>query len=159
MRFCQDQGYVVRAGFSPIIPVANWRQETTDMLERLFARVRPEVVRGWVLAMMDADEFETMFDAGMMDDHYMRRMREEAASLAGQHHAPFPVDVRAEIHGYYLDELRRISPETPYALCTEHPDLWRLLKDKLAMSPHAMFCCCGGTSRPGGWPARRRSQD
>jgi len=153
MRFCQEHGYVVRAGFSPIIPVANWREETTRMLERLFAKVRPEVLRGWVLAMMDAAEFEKMFDVGMMDPKHMRRMREDAEALSGEHHAPFPLDVRAEIYAHYLDELKRISPQTPFALCTEHPKLWEMLAGKLPMSPDKMFCCCGGVSPPGAWAA------
>ncbi|HUU22030.1 MAG TPA: hypothetical protein VM389_05785, partial [Phycisphaerae bacterium] len=76
-------------------------------------------------------------------------------ALTGEHHAPFPLDVRAEIYAHYLDELKRISPQTPFALCTEHPDLWEMLKDKLPMSPDKMFCCCGGLSPPGAWAAAR----
>ncbi len=150
MRFCQEQGYAVRVGFSPIIPIADWRQETTDMLELLFARVEPEVLRGWVLAMMDAAEFETVFDVDMMDQTHMRRMREEATALAGAHRAPFPLDVRAEIYTHYLDEVERIRPGTPFALCTEHPQLWEMLAIKLHMSRDNMFCCCGGLSAPRG---------
>ncbi|MDP6778439.1 MAG: hypothetical protein QGI83_16915 [Candidatus Latescibacteria bacterium] len=148
MRFCQEQGFTVRAGFSPIIPVADWRRETTEMLELLFERVEPEVLRGWVLAMMEAEEFETMFDASMMDETHMRRMREEADALKDAHHAPFPLDVRAEIYAHYLDEVQRISPKTPFALCTEHPELWNMLEAKLHMKPNHMFCCCGGLSPP-----------
>ncbi|MFW6161526.1 MAG: spore photoproduct lyase family protein [Planctomycetota bacterium] len=155
MRTCQDAGYVVRAGFTPIIPIREWRAETTDMLERLFGRVEPEVVRCWVLAMMDADEFELMFDAESMDPRFMRRMREDADELRGQHIAPFPLDVRAEIYEHYLDEVRRISPDTPVALCTDHPKLWEMLAPKLQMRPGKMFCCCGALSVPGGWEAVR----
>ena len=151
MRVCQEAGYPVRAGFSPIVPVANWREETTAMLELLFSRVQPEVLRCWVLAMMDADEFESMFDVGAMDPKFMRRMREEADALAGKHGAPFPLDVRAEIYAHYLDEARRISPDTPVAICTDHPKLWEMLADKLQMRPGKMFCCCGALSVPGGW--------
>ena len=151
MRICQQAGYPVRAGFSPIVPMANWREETTEMLELLFSKVQPEVLRCWVLAMMEADEFERMFDVSAMDPKFMRRMREEADALAGTHGAPFPLDVRAEIYEYYLDEVKRISPETPVALCTDHPKLWDMLADKLMMRPGKMFCCCGALSVPGGW--------
>ena len=149
MRLCQEAGYAIRAGFSPIIPIANWREETTEMLELLFAKTRPEALRVWTLSMMDADEFEQMFDTSGMDPLFMQRMREEAASLDGTHSAPFPLDVRAEIYAYYLDEIRRISPETPVNLCNEAPELWDLLEDRLSMRPGRMFCCCGGTSIPG----------
>jgi len=149
MRFCQEHGYVVRAGFSPVIPVTDWRAETTDMLERLFAKVQPEVLRGWVLAMMDADEFEVMFDVDIMDSWAVRRMREDRAELDGTHQAPFPLDVRAEIYTHYLDEVKRLAPDVPFALCTEHPELWTMLRDRLVMTPDRMFCCCGGLSVPG----------
>ncbi len=155
MRICQDAGYVVRAGFSPIIPIKNWREETTEMLELLFSKVQPEVLRGWVLAMMDAEEYAAMFAHVEMDEHFMKRMHEDAQELNGLHHAPFPLDVRAEIYRHYIREARRISPETPFALCTEHPKLWEMLEDDLCMERDAMFCCCGGLSVPGGWRKRR----
>jgi len=151
MRFCQQHGYVVRAGFSPTIPYADWRAEITDMLERLFAKVQPEVLRAWVLAMMEAAEFGKIFDVDKMDQHHMARMREAAEELEGQRHAPFPLDVRAEIYEHYIDEIKRISPETPFNLCSEHPQLWQMLADKLDMTPDRMFCCCGALSVPGGW--------
>lgn len=155
MRFCQEHGYVVRAGFSPVIPVADWRAETTDMLERLFARVRPEVLRAWVLSMMDASEFETMFDTSAMDRKFMARMREEAENLNGLKIAPFPLDARAEIYEHYLSETRRISNgQTPLAICTEHPKIWEMIGDRVDMEPNDMFCCCGALSAPGRWDKR-----
>ncbi len=157
MRFCQEHGYVVRAGFSPIIPVRDWRRETTEMLELLFSKVRPEVLRGWVLAMMDAVEFDMMFDTDAMDPDIMRRTRAAAPDLDGKHHAPFPVDVRAEIYLHYLTESQRISPDTPFAICTENVGVWDLIEHKLPMARDNMFCCCGGTSIPGGWEEVRRS--
>ncbi len=150
MRFCQREGFPVRAGFSPIIPIADWREQTTQMLELLFDRVTPEVLRGWVLAMMEASEFERIFDVNAMDQDFMRRMRETADELAGLRHAPFPLGVRAEIYAHYIEEARRISPDTPFALCSEHPDLWEMLADRLMMKPDDMFCCCGGLSIPAG---------
>jgi len=151
MRICQEAGYAVRAGFSPIIPIANWREETTDMLERLFATVHPEVLRCWVLSMMEPYEFENMFDLDAMDPWAVRRMREDAEQMAGRHDAPFPTDVRAAIYEHYLSECRRISPHTPVALCTEQTEIWDLLEDQTLMDRDHMFCCCGGLSVPGGW--------
>lgn len=151
MRRCQQHGYTIRCGFTPIIPVRNWRQETTAMLELLFSRCEPEVVRLWVISMMGADELEAMFGADNIDPHCLRRMREEAPRMAGKHHDPFPLDVRCEIYEYYLDELRRLRPDLPVALCTEHPDVWDKLEPKLAMVRNNMFCCCGGQSPRGGW--------
>jgi len=47
-----------------------------------------------------------------------------------------------------LDEIRRISPETPINLCTEERQVWEMLADRLEMSPDALFCCCGQFSAP-----------
>ena len=149
MRFCQDNGYVVRAGFSPVIPVRDWRRETTEMLQQLFAKVRPEVLRVWVLAMIDAAELDKMLDVEAIDPEFVRRMREAANELNGTFHAPFPTDVRLEIYNHYIDQLQAISPETPLALCSEHADIWDRLEHRLAMTRGSMFCCCGGLSVPG----------
>ena len=149
LRKCAESGYTVRVGFSPVIPVAGWREETTRMLEALFAACKPDVVRAWVLSMMDADEFSGMFDLEEMDPHCVRRMLEDKERMDGTHKAPFPSDVRGDIYEYYIEEVRRLSPETPFALCTEDPDIWDRLEDRLAMTRDRMFCCCGGTSVPG----------
>lgn len=149
MRFCREHGYTIRAGFSPIIPIRDWRRETTEMLELLCERAQPEVMRGWVLAMMDANEFERMFDTSRMDPEFMRRMREEAHRLDGERHAPFPLDVREEIYRHYIEESRRICPGTPFAICSEHPGVWDRLEESLDMTREEMFCCCGAVSPPG----------
>ena len=44
MRKCQEWGYHVRCRLSPIVPVANWREENRALLELLFSRVQPEVI-------------------------------------------------------------------------------------------------------------------
>ncbi|MBI2300625.1 MAG: hypothetical protein HYU66_17085 [Armatimonadetes bacterium] len=151
MRKCADNGYTVRAGFTPIIPVRGWREEATAMLERLFSVCRPDVVRVWVLSMMDAREFRTLFDLDEMDPKFVRRIAEDEERMNGTHKAPFPLDVRAEVYDWYIEEVRRISPATPVALCTEDPEMWDLLGHKLLMSEDRMFCCCGGTSVPGSY--------
>ena len=153
MRFCQEHGYVVRAGFSPVIPIRDWRRETTEMLEQLFAEVKPEVLRVWMLSQIDAGECERILDVELMDPDSVRRMREAADEMNGSFHAPFPPDVRAEVYDYYIDEVKRISPGTPFALCSEHPEIWDRLEHKLAMTRDRMFCCCGGLSVPGRWRA------
>lgn len=148
MRKCREAGYVVRAGFSPIVPIRDWRRETTEMLERLFDAVEPEVLRVWALSMMEADEFERMFDPGKMDPRAVARMREAREEMAGRHHSPFPPDVRAEIYEHYFSEVERLRPGFPMALCTEHPDVWDRVGGRVHMTPEAMFCCCGGQSPP-----------
>lgn len=147
MRLCEEAGYVVRAGFSPIIPIKNWREETTEMLEKLFAAVTPDTVRLWVVSMMTCAEAEQIF-GDKLDPKCVEAMRETASELDGHHSGPFPRHARAEIYAHYIDEIKRISPDTPVNLCTEEREMWDMLADKLEMSPDDMFCCCGQTSVP-----------
>jgi len=148
MRKCQEAGYVVRAGFSPIIPHRNWREEATAALEKLFATATPDTVRLWVVAMMLADETEEIFGTENLDPECLREMRKHASEMDGTHAGPFPAHVRAEIYGHYIDEIKRISPGTPVNLCTEEREQWDLLAHKLEMKPDKLFCCCGQHSVP-----------
>ena len=148
MRRCQEAGYVVRAGFTPIVPHHNWREEATIALEKLFAAAEPDTVRLWVVSMMLVREAEQIFGADNLDPKCLEAMRETASLMDGKHCGPFPRHIRAEIYGHYIDEIKRISPGTPVNLCTEEREMWYLLADKLEMSPDEMFCCCGQFSVP-----------
>ena len=148
MRRCQQAGYVVRAGFSPIVPHLNWREEATVALEKLFAAAAPDTVRLWVVSMMLACEAEQIFGAENLDPRFVEAMRAAAPELAGHHSGPFPRPVRAEIYAHYVREVRRLSPGTPVNLCTEERAVWDTLADVLDMSPDHLFCCCGQTSVP-----------
>ncbi|MDP6356022.1 MAG: hypothetical protein QF473_13005 [Planctomycetota bacterium] len=148
MRQCEEAGFVVRAGFTPIVPHRNWREEATIALEKLFAAANPDTVRLWVVSMMLAGEAEEIFGADNLDPEFVVAMRESASEMDGKHCGPFPRRVRAEIYAHYIDEIKRISPGTPVNLCTEEREIWEMLKDKLEMCPDRMFCCCGQFSVP-----------
>ena len=148
MRKCQKAGYAVRAGFSPIIPHKNWREEATAALEKLFAAAKPDTVRVWVIAMMLCTEAEEIFGAENLDPWCLDEMRKHAADMDGKHSGPFPRHVRAEIYAHYIDEIKRIAPGTPVNLCTEEREMWDMLADHLEMAPDNMFCCCGQFSVP-----------
>ena len=148
MRKCQEAGYVVRAGFSPIVPHKNWREEATIALEKLFAAAAPDTVRLWVVSMMLCSEAEEIFGADNLDPKCVEAMREAASELGDHHSGPFPRPARAEIYAHYIDEIKRISPGTPVNLCTEERELWDMLADKVEMAPDRMFCCCGQDSVP-----------
>ena len=148
MRRCEQAGFVVRAGFTPIVPHKGWREEATVAIEKLFATARPDTVRLWVVSMMLVDEAEQIFGADNLDPRFVDAMRESAAEMDGTHSGPFPRPVRAEIYAHYIDEIKRVSPNTPVNLCTEERALWEMLADKLEMSPDDLFCCCGQFSVP-----------
>lgn len=148
MRMCQDAGYVVRAGFSPIVPQKNWREEATIALEKLFATATPDTVRLWIVSMMSCAETEQIFGADNLDPWCLDEMRKTAPALDTHHSGPFPRHVRGEIYGHYIDEIKRISPGTPVNLCSEEREIWDMLEHKLEMHPDKFFCCCGQSSIP-----------
>jgi len=148
MRKCQEAGYVVRAGFTPIVPHRNWREEATEAIEKLFATAAPDTVRLWVVSMMLAKEAEQIFGADNLDPKFVDEIRKAAPEMDGKHSGPFPPHVRTEIYAHYIDEIKRVSPRTPVNLCTEERQQWEILADKLEMSPENMFCCCGQYSTP-----------
>ncbi len=82
MRLCERAGYVVRAGFSPIVPHRNWREEATVALEKLFAAVTPDTVRLWVASMMEVRESEQIFEAENLEPRFVEAMWESAARHA-----------------------------------------------------------------------------
>lgn len=148
LRRCQEAGYRVRVGFSPIVPVTTWREEATQALEDLFAAVSPQVVRLWVISLMKCADFERCIDPNLIDPSFLSAMRSAAPELDSQLmvQRPFPRHVRREIYGHYLDELQRISPDTLVGLCSEERAVWEALQHKLRMTPEDPFCCCGGCS-------------
>jgi len=150
MRKCEEASYVVRAGFSPIVPHVNWREEATAVLEKLFATATPDTVRLWVVAMMLVEEAEQIFGAENLDQRLLEEMRRTASEMDGKHSGPYPPRARAEIYAHYIDEIKRISPGTPVNLCTEEREQWDLLAYRLVMAPDDLYCCCGQHSVPTG---------
>jgi DNA repair photolyase len=148
LRRCSDAGYPIRLGFSPIIPVRNWREEATQALEKLFAAIDPQVVRLWVISLMKGREFERAIDVDLIDPIFVSAMRDSAPELDAlvPHLRPFPRAARQEVYAHYIDEIRRLSPDTLVGLCSEDCALWDALADKLNMTPSSLFCCCGGSS-------------
>ncbi|HUS47844.1 MAG TPA: hypothetical protein VNA25_28225 [Phycisphaerae bacterium] len=147
LRRCQQAGYRVRVGFSPIIPLRDWRAEASECLEQLFAAVRPETVRLWVLSMMSASNAEALIGAERLDPRLLQSIRENRdPNPKEMFDQPFPRAARAEVYAHYLDEIRRISPDTPVTLCSERRELWDMLADRLSVSPDELYCCCGCTS-------------
>ncbi len=146
LRKCQEAGYRVRVGFSPIIPVRQWREEAVDCIEKLFAKVQPETVRLWVLSLMTAAETETLIRPELLDPEIVRAMHAAAPLLTESFAQPFPRETRVEIYGHYLDVLSRVSATTPVSLCSETQAVWECLAGKLRMTPDRLYCCCGGRS-------------
>ncbi len=149
-RKCQEAGYTVRFKFKPIIPIANWREEATDMLEKLFAAVTPDNLSMEMLFFDTVAELKQLFDMSLFDPELLARMEQyEADGLMTDHMHPFPDDFRAEVYEHYVDEIRRLSPDTRVSLCAETSELWRRLGPKLRMTRDSFVCNCGPVCVPG----------
>ncbi len=158
IQLCQQAGYTVRVRVSPIVPIKNWREEYRTMLRRLLRVAQPDVITIDVLGWMKPQQVRTGMDLSLWDDEY-RRIFEEIEKLGdvrrGKPFHPdgkqlFPHEAREKIYLFFMDEIRRVSPETPVAICMETPEMWNALGAELGMSPDSYFCCCGPKSGAGG---------
>jgi len=149
-RKCQQAGYPVRFKCKPIVPIAHWREEATDMFEKLFASVQPDNLSMEMLFFDSMAEFRSIFPPELFDPALMARMDEiEATTGFTDRSHPFPDDVRAEIYTHYLREIQRLSPATRVSLCAETAAMWERLQPELNCSPTAFACNCGPVAVPG----------
>lgn len=156
INLCYKAGYTVRVRVSPIIPIKNWREEYRTMLRRLFSSAQPDLITLDVLGWMTPQQVREGMDLSLWDKEYLRIFEEiEKLGRRSKPYNPdgkqlFPHEARERIYTFFLDEIRRISPETPVAICMETPQMWEVLGPELGMSPDSYFCCCGPRSGPGG---------
>jgi spore photoproduct lyase len=150
MRKCQSWGYPVRCRLSPVIPVKNWREECRAMLELLFEKAQPEVISLQTLSRFP--EYEMLprtLDLDLLDPTFVKAAQDEKEEMAGQIVGPLPHYKRAEMYKFLIDELKRLSPETPFSICLESPEMWEELGELMGESPSAYACCCGPVCTPG----------
>jgi len=150
-RLCQEAGYHVRFRFSPIIPVRNWQDENRDMIESIFAEVQPDVITFETLRFLDYAAINSALDISLLDPEFLSVMEE----AQGQEHlggCEIPHSYREKVYRFIIDELERVSPETPYALCRERQAMWDTLGDDFVrhgQDPDNYVCNCGTDSAPG----------
>lgn len=150
MRRCQEAGYRVRARLSPICPVEGWREEARQLVEALFAQVRPELLTMDVLGWMNARQMLAAMDVSLFEARFRDYVMQKAEEPPPPHQKHFfPHEWRLEILRHYLREIRRVSPNTPVSICMETLPMWEALGPELGMSPEHYACCCGPTSVPG----------
>jgi spore photoproduct lyase len=151
-RKCQQAGYTVRFKFKPIIPIKTWREEATDMLEKLFASVKPDNLSMEMLFFYGdtVAQMKQTFDMSLFDPDLLEMLeRHERDGLLKDESHPFPDNFRAEVYSYYVDEIRRLSPNTRVSLCAETREMWTRLGPRLQMTPTSFVCNCGPICVPG----------
>ena len=148
-RRCQEAGYPIRYKFKPIVPIKGWREEARQLIRRTFERTRPDIVSLCSMMWMAAEEFGKVFDPTEFDEKFVEAMRQDATLLKERPCGPFPHRVRAEIYGFYIDEIRKIAPQVPISLSTETAEMWEALGPKLGFTPYNYVCGCGPQCVPG----------
>jgi len=148
-RRCQAAGYTIRFKLKPIVPVKGWREEYRALLERLFARTRPDSIGLFTLAWMDLPELRSCLDLSVLDPAFAQAAVDAAETMRGVKAGPFPHAARAEVYHYLLDEIRRHDRQVPVFLCTETVEMWNEFAPLLGAVPGNYVCGCGPQCPPG----------
>ncbi len=150
MARCREAGYPVRVRFSPIVPVRNWREENREMIERLFSAVQPDLVTFETLRFMDYQKIVRYLDPELLDEEFLEVM-ERAQGQPHRQGCEIPREYRLKVYRFIIDELERVSPQTPYALCRAEREVWKALAADFArhgQHPDNYVCNCGPWSTP-----------
>ncbi len=149
-RQCQNAGYPVRARLSPIVPVVDWREENRQLVEQIFEHVTPDILTLDVLGWMSPLAMQAAMDLSLLAPRFRAEIETQAAAgVQGDGKHVFPHELRAEVLGFVVDEIRRVSQEVTVAICNETFDMWGELGPRLGQAPGDYRCCCGPRSVPG----------
>ena len=150
MERMQKAGYHVRARLSPVVPVANWREEYAELFDNLLRRVRPDLITLELLGWMDVTDLLAMFDRDLLDPAAVRAAENARDQLAEVRWGPFTQETHEDIYRFCIETVRRLSPQTPVSVCHGTPATWEALGDAVKMSPQDYICNCGPQSAPSG---------
>jgi spore photoproduct lyase len=148
-RKCQEAGYTVRIRLSPMVPTAGWREEVRHMIRRMFEEIRPDVITMEPLRYTPYEALESDFEPGLIDPGFMQAMAEIPDDTEGWDRSQFPDDLRIEMFRLVLDEVGRLSPDTPVGLCREKRRVWEAMADdfdRMGQHPDNYVCNCGPRS-------------
>jgi DNA repair photolyase len=153
----QKAGYPVRARLSPIVPIADWREEHLELFESLFKKVRPDLVTIEMLGWMTIDDVLAIFDESHLDSEAMKQAKAAQEELKDVKWGPFTQATHDDVYAFCIDMVQQISPQTPISVCHGTAATWKALGNTMRMRPENYICNCGGQSAPGGelydrWP-------
>jgi DNA repair photolyase len=146
----QQAGYPVRARLSPIVPVANWREEYASLFEELFSHVKPDLITLELLGWMTVDDLLAMFSPSFLDADALRQAEAAREQLADVHWGPYTQQTHEDIYSFCIDTVQRLSPQTPVSVCHGTTATWEALGSKMQMTPGNYICNCGPLSTPRG---------
>ncbi|MBD3184383.1 hypothetical protein GF312_19015 [Candidatus Poribacteria bacterium] len=148
-RKCEDMGIPSRYKFKPMIPVSNWREEYSSIIQRGLKISKPESIGFCVLMWMDIDTLLKRIDKKLLDPAYIEAAKEASEDLKGVKIGPFPHKVRAEIYRFLIKEVRCWDKDTLLYISTESREMWDELKGELGQDPRTYVCGCSSVAVPG----------
>lgn len=149
-RACQEAGYRVRFRFSPIMPLASWREDMADLVRSMRQIVEPDFVTIDVLGWMRPLEMTAAMDVETFDPRFTAEVYaaiEAGETKPGKHF--FSHGLRREVLGFVIEEMQSMMPQVPVSLCNETFEMWEDLGPRIGMAPETYACCCGPDSVPG----------
>ena len=150
MEKLQEAGYLVRARLSPIVPVANWREEYAELFRAMLRRARPDVITLELLGWMTVDDLLAIFDRSLLDADAVEAAEKARKELAGVMWGPFTQETHEKIYRFCIDTVRKLSPGTAVSVCHGTPATWERLHSQMKMTQESYICNCGPHSTPGG---------
>lgn len=150
MERMQQAGYLVRARLSPIVPIANWREEYEQLFVDLFRRVKPDLVTLELLGWMKVDDLLAIFDRSFLDPEALAAAETAREEMAAVNWGPFTQETHEEVYRFCIETVRRLSPATPVSVCHGTAHTWQALGEAMRMTPEEYICNCGPLSTPGG---------
>ena len=149
MRKLQEAGYLVRVRFAPVVPVRDWRDECRTMIREVFANARPDIISMDTVQRISAHVAHRTMDLSLWDPEFVTAMDAAAVQMQGKYYGPLPHEKRAEVYRFVIDEVRKVSPNTPVGLCLESYEMWQEFGPELGMRADHYLCNCGPECTPG----------
>jgi len=75
-----------------------------------------------------------------------------APFLKGKRYGPLPHEARAAIYDFLVEQIHRVRPDVPIALCLDTPAMWAEFRDRLGQDADNYVCVCGPLCTPGHSP-------
>ncbi len=148
-RKCQQAGYPVRIRLSPMAPLRGWQQEMRHLLRRLFTEITPDLITMEPLRFYTHAALLRDFPPDSLDPEFLTAMTNLPKTADGREQSEFPDDLRVRMYRCVLDEIARLAPQTPVALCREQRRVWETLADdfrRMGQHPDDFVCNCGPRS-------------
>ena len=134
-----------------------------EMIEQLFTKVKPDLITMDILGWMSAMQMKKAMDISLFDSEYSNLVEDMAqAGIVNRGNSfsarcipaenkkqIFQHEARLKLYRFFIEEIRRVSEETPIAICMETEEMWEELSDELGMRKDNYVCCCGPKSVPG----------